>query len=228
MKNLLKYLSVSIILFLLNSCEKGFEDLNQNPEFPTQTDIGPLFNFVIQSTQLGGDEQLFMHNEVIYPITQQGALTAETFQNTPRGTEDIWTRYYTSLANVRELEKRFDEYEGDQEATSNVRAMVKIILAYQTFRVTDLFGDIPFFDAGKAFQSLDNLEPKYDDQGTIYKFLLDELKWANDNINTLPDPKTSAGEAYLNFGNFDNIFNALGNNGNENVLLWKKRNLYLE
>ena len=109
MKNLLKYLSVSIILFLLNSCEKGFEDLNQNPEFPTQTDIGPLFNFVIQSTQLGGDEQLFMHNEVIYPITQQGALTAETFQNTPRGTEDIWTRYYTSLANVRELEKRFDE-----------------------------------------------------------------------------------------------------------------------
>lgn len=222
MKNLLKYILVFTILIFLNSCEKGFEDLNKNPEFPTQTDIGPLFNFVIESTQLGGDEQLFMHNEVIYPITQQGALTAETFQNTPRGTEDIWTRYYTSLANVRELEKRFDEYEGDQEATNNVRAMVKIILAYQTFRVTDLFGDIPFFDAGKAFQSLDNLEPKYDSQEAIYKFLLDELKWANDNINTLPDPKTTSGEAYLSFGNFDNIFNAAGSSGNENVLSWQK------
>ena len=222
MKNILFYISIFIFFLFLNSCEKGFEDLNKNPEFPTQTDIGPLFNFVIQSTQLGGDEQLFMHNEVIYPISQQGALTAETFQNTPRGTEDIWTRYYTSLANVRELEKRFDEYEGEQEATNNVRAMVKIMLAYQTFRVTDLFGDIPFFAAGKAFQSLEFLEPKYDSQESIYKFLLDELKWANDNLNTSSDPQTTSGEAYLSFGNFDNIFNAAGSNGNASVLLWKK------
>lgn len=222
MKDILKYISIVIIFVSLNSCDKGFEELNQNPNFPTQTDIGPLFNFVIESTQLGGEEQLFMYNEVLYPITQQAALTAETFQNTPRGTDDIWKRYYTALGNVRELEKRFDEYEGDQEATNNVRAMLKTLVAYQTFKMTDLFGDIPFSDAGKGFQSLDYLEPKYDSQEEIYKFLLDELKWANENINFSPDPVTASGEAYLSFGVFDNIFNASGQSGNENLLLWKK------
>ena len=222
MNKILTCILIVIFFGFFSSCEKGFEELNQNPNFPTQTDIGPLFNFVIESTQLGGEEQLFMYNEILYPITQQAALTAETFQNTPRGTQDLWQRYYTALANVRELEKRFDEHEGDQEATYNVRALVKILLAYQTFKTTDLFGDIPFFDAGRGFQSLEYLEPKYDSQEEIYKFLLDELKWANDNINFSADPVTASGEAYLSFGVFDNIFNAHGSSGNANLLLWKK------
>ena len=221
----MKHYKLHIILFLflmsLQACEKGFEDLNKNPYFPTQTDIGPLFNFVVESTQLGGDEQLFLYNEVLYPLTQQAALTAETFQNTPRGTKDIWDRYYTSLANVRELERRFDNYEGDQEATYNVRAQLKTLQAYQTFKLTDLFGDIPFFD-GKGFESLDYLEPKFDAQEDIYSFLLEELKWVQDHMNLDVDPKTESGEAYLSFGGFDNIFNASGAEGLDGLKRWVK------
>jgi hypothetical protein len=206
MKNFLFSVLTAFTLLLAPSCEKGFEEINRNPFFPTQTDIGPLFNSVIASLQLGWDEQFYLHNETLYAITQQAALTAATFQNITIGTEDVWRNYYTALADIRELERRFEEWEGDPEALHNVQAQLKILLAYKTFHVTDLFGDMPFFDAGRGFEGLEYQEPAFDSQESIYKFLLDELKWANDHINTLPNPATQGGEPYVSFDDFDNLF----------------------
>ncbi|MCB0705130.1 MAG: SusD/RagB family nutrient-binding outer membrane lipoprotein [Saprospiraceae bacterium] len=209
--------NILLIFFLLGtiSCEKGFEDINRNPFFPTQTDIGPLFNSVVESLKLGWNEQFYLHNETLYGVTQLAALTAETFQNITIGTEEVWSNYYSTLANIRELETRFDEYGGEQEALQNVRAMVKTILAYKTFRVTDFFGDMPFFDAGRGFQDIDLIKPAFDSQEEIYKFLLEDLKWVNDNINTLPFPTTSTGADYVSFAGFDNLFK-------NDMLKWQK------
>ena len=207
-----------LLLFLFissSTCEKGFEDLNKNPFEPTQVAMGSLFNGVIESLQLGGEEQLYLHNEYLYEITQQGALTAKTFQNFNIGTEDIWKDYYATLANIREIEGRFEAYEGEEEALANVKSMLKVVLAYKTFRLTDLFGDIPFSEAGGAFISLNNLEPKFDKQEDIYKFLLQELAWVNENINVFPNPETASGEAYLSFAGFDHLFD-------NDMRLWQK------
>jgi len=147
-----------------------------------------------------------MHNEKLYQVTQQASLTAETFQNISIGTEEAWAQYYTALAHIREIERRLDAYTGDQEALNNVRAQLKILTAYKTFRVTDLFGDMPFFDAGKAYESIDFARPIFDKQADIYPFLLDELKWASENLNLEPDPTTATGVPYLSFGDFDTFF----------------------
>lgn len=213
MKHTFRY--ILILTILLSACDKDFEELNRNPFNPTQTDIGPLFNTIISSLRLGWNEQFYLHNETLYGITQQAALTAATFQNISIGTEEVWGNYYTALAHIRELEKRFDEYEGDPEALNNVKAQIKILMAYKTFRLTDLFGDIPFFDAGRGFESLDFARPPFNTQQEIYSFLLEELKWANDHINTHPQPTTASGEAYISFGDFDNFFNG-------DMLRWKK------
>lgn len=202
-----------LALFFTNSCDDGFEELNENPFLPTQTDIGPLFNQVISSLRLGWNEQFYLHNETLYGITQQAALTAATFQNISIGTEEVWANYYAALAHIREIERRLEDYEGDPETLNNVRAQLKIITAYKTFRLTDLFGDIPFFDAGKGFESLDFSRPAFDRQEDIYLFLLDELKWAVENINLLAS--TSSGESYISFGDFDTF---LGND----LLRWIK------
>ena len=34
---------------------------------------------------------------------------------------------------------------------NNAQAVLNILKAYKTFRVTDQFGDIPYSDAGKAY-----------------------------------------------------------------------------
>ncbi len=203
MKNVKYYLPIFLFLFLLTACEKDFEDLNRNPYFPTQTDVGPLFNTVIESLQLGWDEQFYLHNDTYYEITQQCALGSRFSTINTNGTENAWQNYYAALAHIREIEQRFAAYEGEPEALYNVQAMLKIILAYKTFRLTDQFGDIPFFEAGKGFEGLEYLRPKFDPQSEIYPFLLDELKWAAENINPFPNPVTASGQAYVNFGDFD-------------------------
>ena len=207
------YKILFLTILLSASCDKGFEELNKNPFYPTQVDFGPLFNSVIKSLQLGWDEQFYLHNDTYYEITQQAALTARFTAINTNGTEDVWQNYYRALAHIRELERRFDEYSGNQETLNNVRAQLKIVTAYKTFRITDQFGDIPFFDAGHGFEDLKYLRPKFDSQEDIYKFLLEELEWAADYIDlnlTLP-----SGEEYISFGNFDTLLDG-------DLRSWKK------
>lgn len=80
--------------------------------------------------------------------------------------------------------------------------MEKILLAYKTFKVTDLFGDIPFSEAGYGFQDVNMLHPKFDSQEAIYISLLIELEWAAENI----DPTATTKDPFLTFKNFDNLF----------------------
>jgi len=119
----------------------------------------------------------------------------------------VWKNYYTAMADAREIERRMDAYEGDQEAYNNVKAQLKIIMAYKTFRLCDLFGAMPFFDAGKAFESSDFARPKFDSQEAIYKYLLDDLKWASENLNLNGSPETESGEPYFSLAGFDALFN---------------------
>ncbi len=153
-KNKNQYIAIFSMFLILISCTKDFEELNKHPFSPTDTDIGPLFNTVIESLMLGGNEQFYVHNEVLYKQTQLGALTTEAWSNLSIGTEEIWNNYYVALAHVRDIENRIIEEESirDTNAMDNVKAMVKIITAYKTFRVTDLFGDMPFFEAGKGYE----------------------------------------------------------------------------
>lgn len=202
-------LAVSILL-LLASCTKDFEDINTNPHGFTKASDGSLFNNVIKSLQPGWNEQFYINNEILYKHTQLAALTKEAWGNYTIGTEEIWSNYYRSLPEIRELERRYSTYEPSAGLT-NMRAMLKIVMAYKTFKVTDLFGDLPFSEAGYGFQNINLLRPKYDKQRDIYLTLLDDLKWANDSIVL----NTPLAEPFTTFRAFDKLFGG-------DMLKWKK------
>jgi len=210
-----RYVVLVLVLLSWSSCTKDFQEINQNPFFPTQTDIGPLFNTVVQSLRLGWNEQFYMHNETLYGVTQLAARTGVGFDNINIGTEEAWANYYKALAHIREIERRLDAMETEPEALNNVRAQLKILLAYKTFRLTDLFGDIPFTEAGRGFEGLEFARPKFDAQEDIYKFLLEELQWVEDHINTFPNPVTAGGTPYLSYGSFDTFFE-------DDMMRWRK------
>ncbi len=189
-----------LLLMFSFSCKKDFENINKDPEGFTTPSDGAIFNAIINSLRLGADEQFYINYDVLYKETQL-STTYSMWGNTSIGTENIWKRYYTSLPNIRKLEENFKSYE-NTPAINNMRAMVKIVLAYKTFTVTDLFGDIPFFEAGKGFINTEYLHPKFDNQRSIYLFLLDELKWADENIDV-----TAISEPFTTFAKFDMLFN---------------------
>lgn len=208
-----KHTSAGLLLLLLLifiSCKKDFEEINTNPNNFTTASDGALFNEVISSLQLGWNEQFYINNEILYKQTQLAALTKDAWGNFTLGTEDIWKIYYGTLPEIRELEKRFSRYD-DSPGVVNMRAMLKITLALKTFKVTDLFGDIPFTEAGYGFQDLDLLRPKYDRQRDIYLALLDDLQWADENI----DESAEIVEPFMTFRKFDKLFNG-------DMLKWRK------
>lgn len=218
MKHTIKYFAATVLtiaVLMLGSCTKDFDTINRNPYFSTVTTIGPLFNTVVESLKLGWNEQFYVHNEVLYGQTQLAALTREAWSNLSLGSEEIWKEYYRALAHIRDIEARITAMESTNapDSLNNVKGMLKILTAYKTFRVTDLFGDIPFFEAGRGFQGLDYLHPAYDSQQEIYLFLLDELKWATDNMSE--SYTCENGSPMVSIAGYDKLFDG-------DIRKWKK------
>lgn len=213
MKLSLRYtISTLILILLFASCTKDFEEINTDPYGFTTASDGSLFNSTINSLILSGNEQFYINNEILYKQTQLAALTRDAWGNFTIGTESMWSNYYHTLSAIRELEKRFGEMPSTGEV-NNMRAMVKIVLAYKTFKLTDMFGDMPFIDAGYGFQDLEYLRPKFDSQESIYKYLLEELKWCDQNIDVVAITE----EPFTTFSAFDPLFR-----GADQMLKWQK------
>ena len=207
-----RYISLIILplLFTLVSCTKDFEEINNNPQGFTTASDGSLFNGIIESLVLTGNEQFYINNEILYKQTQLAALTKEAWGNYTIGTEALWENYYKILPSVRELEKRFDEAEPSASVT-NMKAMLDIVFAYKTFKMTDIFGDMPVSKAGYGFQSLEDLHPAYDTQREIYLSMLDKLRVADSLINDT----TLQVEPFLSFKSFDKLFKG-------DLSMWRK------
>ena len=207
-RNIFLTTAVACSLFF-GSCTKGFEEMNKNPMSPTGTDIGPLFNGVVSSLCWTWDEQFYLNNEIFYPETELGALTTEGWGNTSIGVDAVWNNYYLALANIHDIDQRLDEMcttSGDNEIDDKVRAQLTVIEAYKTFKVTDMFGDIPYSEAGYIwYDTENNRKPKYDSQESIYKTLLTELVWAREILNS-GATTTSLGNQYYSLGAYDVLY----------------------
>ena len=191
---------------LLFSCTKNFQEINTRPDQPATTAIQPLVNNIISTLILQWQEQASAHNDWYYPATQLAGIVSGSGYVLANAENDIWNDYYSALQNMNNVQNLIDTVK-DKESMNNVQAILYILKAYKTFRVTDQFGDIPYFDAGKAYTGdIKFYRPKYDAQADIYKDLLTNLNWASKNIKTDASPISAAGNAYYSLGNFDTFF----------------------
>lgn len=189
------------ILLSVSSCTKNFEEMNQNPFLPTGTTNEALFNGVVKAMQQNMNEQFYLQNEIWYPETELGALISDAWGNSQIGTASVWSDYYNMLTNIRALEQRFTEQgkEVDDDAICDkVRAQLNVLKAYQTFKVSDIFGDIPYSQASLIWQegtTQETMKPEWDTQESIYKSLLEELVWSR-NVLHADSLTTPSGNEY--------------------------------
>lgn len=218
-KRIILISSLAVTIF---SCTKNFTEKNTNPTVVSTTSPAALFNGILSSLPVNYYEQMFLYNDMCTLYAQLATLPNQGYVNLDNlklGAQDIWNRYYNSMANVRQLQTLLAQWP-DQAIVVNQKAMLKVINAYETFRMTDLFGDMPYSQAGYAFSTTNrNIYPKYDLQQSVYDSLLADLKWVNDSSTTnATDP---AGNAYLDFGTPETIvYSAV--NGNSNMLMYVK------
>jgi Starch-binding associating with outer membrane len=205
MKNIIRNLITPIALLFLNSCDKGFDELNTNETLATA--INPVFilntassNCSYTTSSISYDASIVQ--QMITP--NEGVIAGANFnQNIPFVTVQTWQKYYRTV--VRHTQDVIAQTK-DQPTRSNLYNMSRILQAYAYMVLTDTYGDIPYTDAAKGYPNLIT-SPKYDSQQSIYAGIIKELTEATaalDANKTIETADILYGGNILNWRKFGN------------------------
>ena len=175
-KTQLIFAGLFLIVSLLSSCTKDFEELNKNPNSPVDVPAINVFTNAQVSAvgrQLGG----WMQHTYLGPWSQQWCKVQYIDEDRymPRDMSGEFQAPFTSeLKNLTIVITK-----GTEEENDKLVAAAKVLKAWVFLYVTDVWGDIPYSEALKGFEKDGTLKPKYDKQATIYADLLVQLEEAN-------------------------------------------------
>jgi len=167
------------ILFTAVSCTEDWEDLNIDPNNPTEVPATNILANTIWYIADGYYDPWFNMNNT---STYSGHLGKIQYIDESRYFEregvinDNWQIVFQAIKdmkNAKAIAAGMDE--------QNMVAVAMTMEAFLFQMATDSWRDIPFTDAGKAEDGI--LNPKYDTQELIYPALLDSLSKANDIFN---------------------------------------------
>lgn len=162
------------------SCKKNFDDVNDKPNGATVSTIYTEYNYIVSSLPLTAGEYSVM-NSWLYPINQQGDVVGNAYPFNNARTS-VWENYYLTLATYRKVEATITG-SADAARYNNVYAMLKTLMAYKAFKVTNYYGDIPFSKAGYGpLSGSGSFQVAYDKQEDVYKTILADLDWAVDHL----------------------------------------------
>ncbi|MDB5157401.1 MAG: hypothetical protein JWR50_2108 [Mucilaginibacter sp.] len=189
---------VSVGLLLSTGCTKDFSKLNTDPTAFSATNFDP--NYLLTTAQLDyTGSQDFSYDtwraNLIYSSTLiQGFATSigywagdkyllnntdytAAYWESPGGGDGAYSEQVKQIVDVLTTTDGKPQY-------NNLHQIARITKALIFERITDLYGDVPYSEAGQGFYKK-ILFPKYDAQKDIYNDLIAELKDATAKL----DPK---------------------------------------
>lgn len=195
MKHLIKYTISFLLLFVVTSCDKNLEELNENKVNPTTLEPSLLLNQAIVSSSFPFKTLVFDMGVVQQMISPNGGVLAgANFNQDSRDvtTLPIWAVYYQNvikytrdaIAQTKALPTR-----------SNLYNMTRIYQAFAFMILTDEYGDIPYFEGGAGFTD-QVFFPKYDKQQDIYTDIIKELTEASAALSATAAPVETADLLY--------------------------------
>jgi len=185
-----------VIVMLANACTKDFKELNTDPALVSEDLV--TSEFLLSGVQYGiggGMGAADVGNYCGMTVRVDNGPFVDHFD------DGAWYAAYTSFNN--NLAAIIRKSANDPELV-NKKAIARILKVWIYSQATDIYGDIPYFDANKApSEAITN--PKYDTQKSIYEDFFKELKEAAAELDA---SKPSFGGADLYYGG--------------NVTKWKK------
>jgi len=181
MRNRLKrYLTVFAIFALLGACDKNFGEFNVDPTTTAKVDLSSLFSSSQVKFASYDPETLtnFCHAFMQYGWSDFWYGT--TYELNDGLSNRAWNNHYANV--LKDLEYVIPQLEKDP-ALSNTYAAARIWRVFVYQKLTDMYGDIPYFEAGKALID-GTFAPAYDTQQSIYADFVKELRAARDGLST--------------------------------------------
>lgn len=159
------------LLILPASCTKDFDSINTNPNSAT---VVPATNVLARGI-LSSTSTLFGERLSIYYTGSYAGHTAAIGLGDYEYRVDInnsmWRGMYIAMTYLVDAANI-----AEKNGNTNLYAAALTLKAYDAQKTTDMWGDVPYTEAFHLDSSV--LYPKYDDQETVYRAILSELKKA--------------------------------------------------
>lgn len=176
MNQIIKYfLPLFLVFTVFTSCDQDFEEINTNPNAPTKVAPGLLLPNIIRTTSNTMVNHAYsVGNLVVQYSTHTGANASDRY--VWDSFSGLWTGLYSTLKDINNLQLLAAEVNHD-----NYQAIALILKSYIFSVLTDAYGDIPYFEVGKA-KSEGIYQLTYDPQSEIYPQLIADLELANTKL----------------------------------------------
>lgn len=162
------------------SCDNGFEELNINPTAANEIDPNFQMSWVQLRTSGGRYENwraglIYSSMMIQHMSALCGYWTGDKYTYNSGYASSLFDRAYGE--QVKDIQDLIATLQKGDVGDQTMLGMARIWRVVIFHRLTDLYGDIPYSEAGKGF--LEGIDfPKYDQQSAIYADMLTELEQA--------------------------------------------------
>lgn len=194
----LKTITILTVLALFYSCDRGFEEMNEDPHAYSEADPNTLFTTSIIRTVGTGTADRNRTNIKYLSGAVQYLSTLNDFWYGEKGIVNVQSGNFFETVYQEHLKSLVEviDFTEDNPDLINENAIAKIWRVYTLHRVTDAYGNVPYNEA--SLGSIDEaFKPKYDDQSDIYPWMLKDLESA---INEMDPSLNSFGSADVIYG----------------------------
>lgn len=178
-------------IIMLAGCS-NFEEINTNPNTPTQVSASLLCtNIILSAAKYQGNDAKAYITDAALPkyvaYANEGQLGTQY--------NVIYNSSFSSMTILPDIDKMLQTAQGDP-AESSYKGVAHFIRAYTFYLLTMKMGDIPYSESNMG--STGNFKPKYDLQKDVFLGILNELEEASAHFSAgstfAGDPTTFAGD----------------------------------
>jgi len=177
-----RLLPVVLCAAALQSCDKDFEEINTNPNAVSVPTPQYLFSKAVYDGALnsGNASKLLLGTmQYMTSFNDVEGFGSKYVASQVNLSSAVFTAAYPNQIN--EIGEVIKAVKNDP-AKINLYAVARIWRVYCFSRLTDLYGDIPYSEAGQGY-NLSLFQPQYDQQSAIYADMLKELEEAAAALN---------------------------------------------
>jgi hypothetical protein len=179
-------------MLILAGCRNELDNRYLNPDKATSTTLDKLFTGMLANDRVWPkywEMSTFVNWHIGIYTQSVGFLNGPAvYQQNESYIQDRWSDFYRPSANgsgvmslYRQMEALYKKLDATQRAKGEVYMHAARVLLYdQATQMVDLWGDIPFSEAGALEASATLVYPKFDDAAAIYDSALVTLKSEGD------------------------------------------------
>lgn len=177
-----------ILLMTALACQEELADRYLSPDKTASPSLDKFFTAMLDNNRVRPsywEISTFVNWHIGIYSQSVGFLNSESmYQQNESYIQDRWNDFYRPSANgagvvahFRELERSYDALPASLQATNEIflRA-AQVVLYDQATQMVDLWGDIPFSEAGMLNQTGDLIYPRFDKGADIYDEAISKLR----------------------------------------------------